>query len=342
MMGLMPGWEYCEVEVAADVTSWQEVLAELGRERWELVDHRDLSSGDTCLVLKRPGEPAISEAGPMPVPQRGASGGSAAPAFRMPAGASPVGPREGNGGRRYYAVARDILSAIADGRLNEGDRLPNERRLAAMCNASRPTVRDALLALELLGVVDVRPGSGAYVAGVSPHVHDLASLRFGTPPRELIEAREQIEPGVARLCATRLNEADIADLAHLIDRCQGEAQRAPEDVPESFLDLSLQFHSELAARCGNAILAKLTQQLVDAAAHPLWMIANGMYVRTAESRAAQIAEHRRVLDALERRDAELAAACMAEHLEGLSRGVFGQRGRRDAVSAQRWRHRTVV
>src|SRR5689334_16104445 len=69
--------------------------------------------------------------------------------------------------RRYLDVADGILAAVGAGHLSPGDRLPNERELARICNTSRTTVRDALLALELFGVVDVRPGSGCYISSLN-------------------------------------------------------------------------------------------------------------------------------------------------------------------------------
>jgi GntR family uxuAB operon transcriptional repressor len=226
--------------------------------------------------------------------------------------------------RRYVVVADQILAAISAGRLNPGDRLPNERELAEICETSRTTVRDALLALELFGVVEVRPGSGAYVSNLRSPRRVADSVMLDSVPRDLLEARLSIEPAVARVCASRLGPPDIARLEGLIDACEREGARAASGELEAFLRMSHAFHSELAASCGNSILADLTRQLVDVTAHPLWMVVNAMHVREPAARAAQISEHREILAAVAAGDAEAAAAAMTAHLGRLDDNIFGQ------------------
>lgn len=241
--------------------------------------------------------------------------------------------------RRYLVVADGILAAIGTGHLAAGDRLPTERQLAEICGASRTTVRDALLALELSGVVEVRPGSGCYVSSLKSPRRRTSSVMLDAVPRELLEARLHLEPAVAGICAEHLGAEAIADLRALVDRCESEGERgAPEDLGP-FLTLSHEFHAELAARCGNSILADLTRQLVDVTAHPLWQVVNAMHVRSRETRAGQIAEHRAVIDAVERGDSAAAEAAMRLHLGGLESGIFGTDKPAPALRRQRRRSR---
>ena len=225
--------------------------------------------------------------------------------------------------RRYVVVAREILGVIAAGRLNPGDRLPNERDLVTITGASRPTVRDALLALDLFGVIEVRPGSGAYVNSQTLRRGGGTSL-FDSPPRELLESRGNVEPAVSRLCAGRLPPEELTRLSILIDDCEREGQQAGPDDYEEFLRLSHQFHYALAVNCGNSILADFTSRLVDVTAHPLWMIVNGLHVRERPMRASQIAEHREILAAIAAGDAEEAGDAMLRHLTRLESGIFGR------------------
>jgi GntR family transcriptional repressor for pyruvate dehydrogenase complex len=203
------------------------------------------------------------------------------------------------------------------------DQLARKLPLAEITRASRPTVRDALLALDLFGVIEVRPKSGAYVTTNSLRREGLPSL-FDSPPRELIETREYIEPAVAGLCAGRLPADELDRLSTLIDDCEREGQRAAADDYEEFLRLSHQFHYILAMNCGNSMLADFTSRLVDVSAHPLWMIVNGLHVRDQSMRASQVAEHRQVLAAIAAGDAESAAEAMYQHLTGLESGIFGR------------------
>src|ERR1700742_4326828 len=159
------------------------------------------------------------------------------------AGLAGQAGQEGSAHRRYQAVADGILAAVAAGRLSPGDRLPNERQLARICDTSRTTVRDALLALELFGVVEVRPGSGCYISSLTSPARKASGVMMDAVPRELIEARIQVEPQVARVCAGRVPAAEIRRLHRLIDECEAEGERAATDDLSTFLVMSQNFHS---------------------------------------------------------------------------------------------------
>lgn len=241
--------------------------------------------------------------------------------------------------RRYVAIAELILESIGSGRLAVGDRLPNERDLAQMCRTSRPTVRDALLALELVGVVEVRQGSGCYVTRQGGARSIRSMVMLDSPPRELLEARIHVEPVVAGLCVGRVLPSEVELLHGLIDECEAEGRRSGVDL-DHFLKLSHGFHSALAASCGNNILADITRQLVDVASHPLWMLVNGMHVREEQARHMQISEHRDILVAIAAGDRDGASTAMANHLGGLSGRIFGRTGSgANTIARQRRRGR---
>jgi DNA-binding FadR family transcriptional regulator len=255
------------------------------------------------------------------------------------AAAISAGHGDSSAHRRYLAVADGILAAIGAGRLSPGDRLPNERELARICDTSRTTVRDALLALELFGVVEVRPGSGCYVSSLNPPRRRGSSVMLDSIPRELLEARLHVEPEVARICAGNVSPEEITRLRRLIDDCEAEGFRSAPDDLAVFLRMSHEFHSELATSCGNSILADLTKQLVDVTAHPLWQVVNAMHVRDPAARAAQIAEHRAILEAVERADGEASAVRMRDHLGRLETNIFGPASPRGGIVRQRRRSR---
>jgi DNA-binding GntR family transcriptional regulator len=95
----------------------------------------------------------------------------------------------------------------------------------------------------------------------------------------------------------------------------------------------------LAAQCGNSILADMTRQLVDVAAHPLWTALNGVSMRTAESRDLQAAEHRRILAAIAEGDGEGAARAMSDHLARIAERLFGGGRVHGTISRRRPRPR---
>jgi GntR family uxuAB operon transcriptional repressor len=224
--------------------------------------------------------------------------------------------------RRFVAVAQEILEAIERADFTPGDRLPPDRVLATEAGVSRATIREGLLALELLGVVEIRHGSGVYVV-------DPAAVRIGEEPLQpstaaLFEAREAVEPKVAGLCAERMSDTAIKDLAAVIS----QSRKALRDgLPyRDFAALQLQFHTALAAGCQSPVLADITNRLVSADEHPLWALINQHALRTQASRLGQIAEHAEVLKYIKARDVAGATTAMHKHVSELGCVLLGAPG----------------
>jgi len=123
----------------------------------------------------------------------------------------------GDGRRRYLDVAEEILKGVATGQIAAGDRLPTERSLAERCGVSRSTVREAVLALELSGVVEVRPGSGCYLTTIGVGSGSQVPLPIDASPREVLEVRQLVEPSVAHLSALARNRGSVERMRRLID-----------------------------------------------------------------------------------------------------------------------------
>jgi GntR family uxuAB operon transcriptional repressor len=231
--------------------------------------------------------------------------------------------------RRYLDVADHVLRAVAAGTITRGDRLPNERELSSLCAVSRSSVREALLALELAGVIEGRPGSGWYLTGVGVPASMPVTPPIDFSPRELLEVRRIVEPPAAHACAWRIEAGDVRRLAALIGDAERMSADPPSDGLDSFVRLNLAFHRELAQLCGNAILASITSHLVDANEHPLWLLVDSIAVRSPATRAAQLKEHQTILLAIAEHRGEDAAKAMAVHLGALTRRIFGTtQGRR--------------
>jgi DNA-binding FadR family transcriptional regulator len=239
------------------------------------------------------------------------------------------------GRRRYLDVADEILRSVAVGAILAGQRLPNERELAQRCGVSRATVRDALLALELSGVVEVRAGSGCYLTGTDLRSQLSAVPAADVAPQQLLEVRQMVEPPAAKLSAERARRAEVEHLRGIL----AAAEEFPEDASESELDefvsLNLAFHRDLARSSGNVIVADVVRHLVDAADHPLWLVVDRIAVRDPAARRQQVTEHRAVLDAVACGDPERAAGAMAGHLGAVSTRIFSPQGRSLTVLAAR-------
>ncbi len=215
--------------------------------------------------------------------------------------------------RRYLHVAEQLLQAIADGTYPPGSRIPGDREIAASTHVSRPTVREALLALEIVGVVEVQPGAGVFVTQRPAGQQILDPLALQAP-RELIEARAGVEPLVAGLCASGIAAEALGGLRGLIAEC-AEATASGGKSLSRLSELGLLFHRQLALACSNRILGDMACGLVDMEQHPLWVLVNEIALRNQEARDLQLQEHTSILAAIESGNAVEARAAMARHLD---------------------------
>lgn len=206
--------------------------------------------------------------------------------------------------RLYERIAAAIRQALASGRYAVGDRLPSERDLAQRHGVSRPTVREAIIALEVDGLVEVRTNSGVYVAALHPEGGRPADTGVG--PFELLEARRMFEAEICGLAAQMIDPGRVDRLRALAaDMESCDLLRAEAADRE--------FHLEIARATRNSAMEKTVSMLWDARDQsPQYKLL------TAKVRAAGVAprvsEHRRIVDALAGGEAGGAREAMRDHL----------------------------
>ncbi len=210
--------------------------------------------------------------------------------------------------RLYMQVAEQLIDLIRKGTPAAGERLPSERDLAEDYGVSRPTIREAMIALEIAGLVEIRLGSGVYVlprAGVP----ELISVDQGPGPFEILEARKLVEGEVCALAAGRISTQQLKELAKLLKEMAKENLR--EDMTEA---ADQRFHCLIAEASGNSALAATVQWL--------WHLRNDSIISTRfhsrlreEGSRPIIADHRAILEALQARDPAAARRAMARHLQ---------------------------
>jgi DNA-binding FadR family transcriptional regulator len=219
----------------------------------------------------------------------------------------------------YLQIADQIMERVGDGRLPRGTKLPSERDLAAQMGVSRPSVREALIVLELFGVVEIRIGQGTFVVG-KPASLETLSLSKMVSPFDLLEARSAIESNVAVLVARKWKDGTIDERAfkkiYEIDK-QMKRIVGDEDRVEEFFRLGLAFHEALAEASNNEVLSEVVGNLVEATSHPLWALINKKILENRNARENQIREHEIVVDAIQGGDGEAAARAMQHHIEDL-------------------------
>jgi GntR family transcriptional regulator, hexuronate regulon transcriptional repressor len=208
--------------------------------------------------------------------------------------------------RLYQAVAERLAKAIAAGSYKAGDRLPAERDLAQQYDVSRTTVREAVIALEIAGLVDVRIGSGVYVTGKQAK---LASVDMDIGAFELTEARLLVEGEVAAQAAVHITDAEIEELERLLVE-MGKANEKSSGAGEL---VDQQFHEAIARMSRNSALEATVQNL--------WTIRNRspQCVRLLEKTRDKgykpvLNEHDAIIAALKDRDPAAARAAMRDHL----------------------------
>ncbi len=208
-------------------------------------------------------------------------------------------------------VARRIMTMVTARALKPGDQLPPERDLAESLGVSRPSVREAIRGLSILGVVKSRQGGGAYITDLDAEAL-LGPIRFflsleDVNIRELYDARSLIESDVARRAAVNMTAAQLDDLAAILI-----AQEATLRDAQAFRVSDFAFHEAIWTGCGNAFLRRIGESLN----------VLGLEFRRRASETAGVLEqsfrdHQRLLDALRARDPDAAARAAELHMQNV-------------------------
>jgi GntR family transcriptional repressor for pyruvate dehydrogenase complex len=218
--------------------------------------------------------------------------------------------------RIYEHIVQQIRALIREGRWAPGDQIPPERELAERFRVSRTSVREALRALEMQGVIDSRQGGGTFVrtADTETLVPPLAAaiLRGRRELAEVLEVRELIEPGIARRAAERATDEHVSELESLLDK-----QRQCIEAGRSFVDEDTAFHYTLARAADNHILLRLHNVILD-----LLRESRQSYLHVPDRPQTSLRGHEAILRAVRTRDAEAAYAASLEHITEVRDGIL--------------------
>lgn len=212
---------------------------------------------------------------------------------------------EKGGERLYQDLAQALLKEIASGKYPIGARLPAERELASLYNVSRPTVREAIIALEVQGLVEVKIGSGAYVRRL-PGKDDLPG--FNITAFELTEARLLFESEAAALAATQVSDEELAEIAQLVEDIARENQD-----PAGTDQADRAFHLAIAKATRNTAIFEAIEHLWDLRKSSPEAALLHAKARTANVKPV-VEEHTAILDGLRAHDPASARSAMRNHL----------------------------
>ncbi len=223
------------------------------------------------------------------------------------------------------SVVNRILDLIRTGMLRPGDRLPSERELIDILDISRPSLREALRALSILGVVDTRHGGGAYVTDLEARTL-LAPLDFflslsQSNLGDAFESRRIVELEIVRKAAGKATAGDLDDLKGMI-----AAHEKIQSDPVGFRILDSRFHARLSAAAGNVVLERIAYGLYNM----------GLDIRRRATMSLALirqstGDHIRIVDAIAAQDPDRAAKAMGIHLDHIEQTT--RRAMKEEISA---------
>src|SRR3954453_11842725 len=211
--------------------------------------------------------------------------------------------------QRYEQIAERLPADIRSGLLAPGERLPAERELARSLEVSRASVREALAALQVQGVVETRPRAGTFVAADAPAGSDVP---HDASPSAVLEARAQLEPAIARLAAQRGQPDPAAE--NLLAAMEAIGDPAELGARATLSASDRLFPRQLAAMPGNPVLLAFADHVASLMDQPLWHRLRDDSIAVPGRTRIHAAEHRMIYEAIVDGDAEAAAFYSAQHI----------------------------
>jgi GntR family transcriptional repressor for pyruvate dehydrogenase complex len=211
-------------------------------------------------------------------------------------------------------VIERVRELLEQGELRAGSRLPPERELAVMLRISRPSLRTALKALSVMGIINARPGAGTYITETGREIFHqpmkFLALIHKSGSAELFEARRIIETGLAELAAERATMLDLKALA-----AEVEGMRRTTDNPEKFLEHDVRFHRAIARAAGNSVMSGVMDTLMQ-----MLYQARRDTIKTASDLDTAIEWHAGIYEAISQHDKARAGEMMFRHLSAAEKG----------------------
>ncbi len=210
-------------------------------------------------------------------------------------------------------IVEQIKARISDGQLKPGERIPSERKLAALLGVSRPSVREALMMLEAMGMIEARQGGGTYVRSLteSSLALPLTEMLEKNPNllRDLLEVRMGIECWSAYLAATRATDEDISKIGSCVDEMRRTTTKGWD--PE----VDCLFHDAIAAATHNTMQLHILNTVHGLFTATIELALHRFYSSKSEYISILLGHHQKIFNKISDRDAGGARAAMEEHLQ---------------------------
>ena len=229
--------------------------------------------------------------------------------------------------KAYVYILQQILDLVQNGKLKAGDKLPPESILTQNFGASRPTIRQALSALEVLGVIETKGGKGSYVQN---HLnfdylrYQSTELERATSPAELLESRKLLEACIAELAAVKSTPEDIALLEKNFHKYKDSIEKSSGKIDhDKLFQLDMEFHLLLVKSTHNRALIQMMRYTVRGLKGQVWIKLKEKSLGIPGRLNRCLEEHHDILEAVRRRHHQEAREKMFQHISGIEMNFFG-------------------
>lgn len=220
------------------------------------------------------------------------------------------------GRKKSSLVAEKILDYIARGLLKEGERLPSERTIAEEMGVSRPPVREALSALQIMGVVESLTGDGTYVKANAKSIlsgsETIAMLEENESPFEVFRARRAIESAIIEMAIFKAEPKDLDNMRRVLKDMKESIETHDFGV---YFEANRKFHLGIARASHNSILVRILEHLFALENQPLWREVVQKHLSTYQNINHYFSQHQMMLEAIESGDREKARSLVHDHFD---------------------------
>jgi len=220
----------------------------------------------------------------------------------------------------YMKIVEQVRDLIKEGRLKPGDKLPPEQVLAEKFGTSRPSVREALSALEILGITESRGGKGNFIKDKprSPlYEQEVMELEEEESPFELLEARQAVEIEIADLAAKKATKEDIDAIYESLHKMEGAMSNIPE-----MMEFDREFHINIARAAHNNLLFSMMTYLSNLLKEKLWVNMKEKTWNLPGYPQKYLKEHTEIFNAIKSKDSKNARKQVYHHLAGVEKDLL--------------------
>jgi GntR family transcriptional repressor for pyruvate dehydrogenase complex len=219
-------------------------------------------------------------------------------------------------------IVEQIRDLIKEGRLKPGDKLPPEQILAEKFGTSRPSVREALSALEILGITESRGGKGNFIKDnpdTPLYEQGFRELEEEESPFEILEARKAVETEIVGLAAKKATKEDIVSIRESLDKMKSAMTNIP-----GIMEFDREFHINIAKAAHNSLLFSMMTYLADLLKEKLWINLKEKSWSIPGRPQKYFEEHTEIFCAIKNKDSEDARKRMYDHLAGVEKDLLSE------------------